>query len=107
MISRETQGLDLEYDQVVFMVVGGTRKNAKMLTEDGNLVVFESLWHAGPLVYDLEALGIAARMVMMPLEGFFCLAQGMDLGLWVLRHDGTLTSIDDIIHRYPSCSDAG
>jgi hypothetical protein len=89
--------LELEYDQDLFMVIGGEGKDAKMLTEDDNLVVFESLWHAGPLVHDLQTLGITARMVTMPLEGLYCLAEGMDLGLWVLRHDGTVTSVDEII----------
>ncbi len=89
--------LELEVNQDLFMVVGGEGKDTKMLTEDGNLVVFESLWHAGPLVHDLKTLGIAAQTVTMPLEGLYGLAQGMDLGLWVLRHDGTFTSVDEII----------
>jgi len=36
-------------------------------------------------------------MVTMPMDGFYYLAAGLDMGLWVLRHDGTVTSIDDII----------
>jgi hypothetical protein len=67
-----------------------------MVTKDDNLVVFESLLHAGPLAHDLQALGIVSRTVMMPLDGLYFLAEGMDLGLWVLRHDGTITSIDEI-----------
>jgi hypothetical protein len=48
--------VELEYGQKTFMVVGGREKNTRMLIEDGNPVVFESLWHAGPLVHDLQAL---------------------------------------------------
>ena len=68
-----------------------------MLTERGSLLAFESLWHAGPLVHDLEALGVSAHTVLMHLEGLFYLAEGMDLGLWILRHDGTILSTDDLV----------
>lgn len=88
---------ELTYDQEVFMVIGGKGADNKLLIEDENLVVFESLWHAGPLVQDLHALGIDARMVSMPLYGLYSLTRGMELGLWVLRHDGTVTSVDKII----------
>lgn len=96
-MGKSDEPVELEYSQKTFMVVGGQEKNAKMLIEDGNLVVFESLWHAGPLVHDLQGLGIAAQVVPMPLYALYHLAQGMALGLWVLRHDGTVTSIDQII----------
>jgi hypothetical protein len=96
MEARERHGVDLEYDQKLFMMVGGEGKDAKLLTTDDNLVVFESLWHAGPLVHDLQALGITACMVTMPLDGLYFLAEGMDLGLWVLRHDGTITPVDAV-----------
>jgi len=89
--------IDLAWDQDLFLVVGGKEQKNKMLTEDGNLVVFESLWHAGPLVQDLKELGVAARMVPMRLDALYYLAEGMNLGLWVLRHDGTVTSVDEII----------
>jgi len=94
---ESTGQAEMTYDQEVFMVVGGKGKDSKMLIESDNLVVFESLWHAGPMVQDLHKLGIAARMVSMPLYSFYCLAEGMKLGLWVLRHDGTITSVDKII----------
>jgi hypothetical protein len=97
MVARSRQRLDLEYDQTLYMVIGGEKNESRMLTEKGNLVVFESLWHAGPLVHELEALGIPARMISMHLEGLYCLAEGMDLGLWVLRHDGIVTSVDEIV----------
>ncbi|MGD9100599.1 MAG: hypothetical protein PVF45_08960 [Anaerolineae bacterium] len=89
--------VELKYDQKVFMVLGGEGKQAKMLIEDDNLVVFESLWHAGPLVHDLQALGIAARVVPMPLYALHYMSRGLDLGLWVIRHDGTITSIKEIV----------
>ena len=95
--SESTGRAELKYDQEVFMVVGGQGANAKMLTEDDNLVVFESLWHAGPLIHDLQALGIAARVVPMLLYALYYLAKGLNLGLWVMRHDGTITSIEEII----------
>jgi hypothetical protein len=88
---------ELEYSQKTFMVVGGREKNSKMLIEDGNLVVFESLWHAGPLVHDLQALGFAAQIVPMPLYALYQLAQGMALGLWILRHDGTIVSVEKVV----------
>ena len=97
MTKKRSERIDLAYDQTIYLVVGGEREEARMLTEGGNLVAFESLWHAGPLVHDLEELGMSARTVCMHLEGLFCLAEGMDLGLWILRHDGTIVSIDDII----------
>jgi hypothetical protein len=97
MEGRNNLRLELEYDQTLYLVVGGKEQDSKMLKEDGNLVVFESLWHAGPLVQDLKTLGIKTRMVPMRLDALYCLASGMDLGLWVLRHDGTVTSVDDII----------
>jgi len=94
----QSDGLvELEYSQKTFMVIGGEEKNTKMLIEDDNLVVFESLWHAGSLVHDLHELGIAAQVVPMPLYALHHLARGMNLGLWVLRHDGTVTSIEEII----------
>jgi hypothetical protein len=97
MEAFNAQRLKLEHDQTLYLVVGGKEHDSKMLEQDGNLVVFESLWHAGPLVQDLKALGIRVRMVPMRLDALYCLAQGMDLGLWVLRHDGTVTSVDEII----------
>ena len=97
METRDNQSVELEHDQKLFVVVGGEGKDTQMLTEDDNLVVFESLWHAGPLVHDLQALGITACMVTMPLDGLYFLAEGMDLGLWVLRHDGSINSVDEII----------
>jgi hypothetical protein len=99
MSNADAGRVELEYDQEVFIVVGGKDQQRKMLTEDGNLVVFESLWHAGPLTQDLQALGIGCRLVTMPLYALYCLAEGMKLGLWVLRHDGTVTSVDEI--RFP------
>jgi hypothetical protein len=97
MESGNTGPVELKYDQKVFMVVGGGEKNTKMLIEDGNLVVFESLWHVGPLVHDLQALGITARVVPMLLHALYYLAKGLNLGLWVLRHDGTVTPIEEIV----------
>jgi hypothetical protein len=97
MESRSTELTGLKYNQQVFMVVGGEGKQAKMLTEDDNLVVFESLWHAGPLVHDLQALGISARAVPMLLCALYYLAEGLELGLWVLRCDGTITAIEEIV----------
>lgn len=96
--SEDRGQLELTYHQELFVVVGGKHQDARMLTEDDNLVVFESLWHAGSLVHDLEALGRTARMVAMPLDVLYHLAAGMDLGLWVLRHDGTIRSVDDIVY---------
>jgi hypothetical protein len=89
--------VELEYDQEVFMVVGGDGEHEKILIEDGNLVVFESLWHVGPLVHDLRALGIVARVVPMLLYALYCLAKGLGLGLWVMRYDGTITSVEEIV----------
>ena len=97
MENENTGPVELEYDQEVFMVIGRKGERAKMLIEDDHLVVFESLWHAGPLVHDLHTLGIAAQVVPMLLYALYCLARGMNLGLWVLRHDGTVTSIENII----------
>ena len=97
MTTEDTQRIELEPWQELFIVVGGEGEEAQILTEGDNLVVFESLWHAGPLVHDLQAMGITARTVAMTLEGLYCLARGMDLGLWVLRHDGTINSIEEII----------
>ena len=94
---RSNDHVELTYDQEVFMVIGGEEADNKLLTEDENLVVFESLWHAGPLIQDLHELGIDAHMVSMPLLGLYSIAQGMELGLWVLRYDGTVMSIDGII----------
>ena len=96
MEHRSTAPIALEFDQQVFMLVGGEGKRAKMLIEKDNLVVFESLWHAGPLAHDLRALGVVAQVFPMMLCGLFWLAKGRNLGLWVLRHDGTITSIDEI-----------
>jgi hypothetical protein len=89
--------VELEYSQKTFMVVGGREENTRMLIEDGNLVVFESLWHAGPLVHDLQELGFAAQIVPMPLHALYHLARGMALGLWVLRHDGTIASVEGVV----------
>jgi hypothetical protein len=97
LVMRSNDQVELTYDQEVFVVIGGEEADNKLLTEDENLVVFESLWHAGPLVQDLHELGIDAQMVSMPLFGLYSMAQGMELGLWVLRHDGTITSIDEIV----------
>ena len=88
---------ELKHDQQVFMVLGGNGEHDKMLVEGGNLVVFESLWHAGPLVRDLQALGISARMVPMMLRTLYHLARNRDLGLWVMRHDGTITAIERLV----------
>mgnify|MGYP006288271265 FL=1 len=95
--SEESAKLDLAYDQDLFLVVGGEGEDAQMLTEDDHLVVFESLWHAGPLIHELRDLGVPAHMVMMPLDGFYYLAEGLDMDLWVLRHDGTVASVDGIV----------
>ena len=92
-----SEPMDLAYDQEVYLVIRGEREDVRMLTKGGHLMAFESLWHAGPVVHDLMALGMSARMVGMHLLGLFCLAEGMDLGLWVIRHDGTVISIDDIL----------
>ena len=89
--------LDLESEQELFLVVGGEGEDARMLTEDDNLVVLESLWHAGPLVHNLHDLGIQSQIVRMSLEAFYYLAEGLDMGLWVLHHDGTVTAIEDIV----------
>jgi len=99
MSSRDAGNIKLEYDQELFMVVGGKNQQDKMLTESGNLIVFESLWHAGPLAQELRALETGCRLVKMQLHALYCLAEGMELGLWVLRHDGTVASIDEI--RFP------
>ena len=88
--------LELECHQDVFLVLGGQRQDPAMLTKDGNLIALESLWHAGSLVHDLHSLGGKGRMVTMRLDILYYLAEGMDLGLWVLRHDGTILSVDDI-----------
>ena len=88
---------ELTCNQKVFIVVGGQGKHARMLTEDGNVVVFESLWHAGPLVQELCELGFDANLVPMRLYSLYYLLQGMRLGLWVVRHNGTVTSVEDII----------
>jgi hypothetical protein len=100
MESGVADRIELKYDQNVFMVLGGEGKHAKMLVEDDNLVVFESLWHAGPLVYDLRALGIAAQVMPMLLYALHYMARSMNLGLWIIRHDGTITSIREIV--FPS-----
>jgi hypothetical protein len=92
--------VELKYDQNVFMVLGGEGEHAKMLVEDDNLVVFESLWHAGPLVHDLQELGIVAQVMPMLLYALHYMARSMNLGLWVIRHDGTITSIKEIV--FPS-----
>jgi len=97
MESVSTGRVELKYNQEVFMVIGGQAEEAKMLTEDDNLVVFESLWHAGPLVHELRALGISASLVPMLLYALYALADGLNLGLWVMRHDGTITFIEDIV----------
>ncbi|HDQ70795.1 MAG TPA: hypothetical protein ENN19_01720 [Chloroflexi bacterium] len=88
---------ELKYDQKVFMVIGGQGERSQMLIEDDNLIVFESLWHAGPLVHDLQTLGFTARAVPMLLYALYSLAQGMDLGLWVMRHDGTIMAVEEIV----------
>lgn len=95
--SESTSPVALKYDQQMFLVVGGEGKRAKMLIENDHLVVFESLWHAGPLAHDLRALGIVSQVVPMMLCALFWLAKGRNLGLWVLRHDSTITSIDEIV----------
>ncbi len=97
MKDGNTHQTKLEYNQEVFMVVGGQGEDAKMLKEDDNLVVFESLWHAGPLVHELQTLGIHASIVPMTICAIYTLADSIDLGLWVLRHNGTITSIEEII----------
>ncbi len=88
--------LELECHQDVFLVLGEQRQDPAMLITDGNLIAFESLWHAGSLIHDLHSLGGIGRMVTMRLDILYYLAEGMDLGLWVLRHDGTILSVDDI-----------
>jgi hypothetical protein len=94
----ESAGLaELKYDQNVFLVIGGDGEHERMLIEDDNLVVFESLWHVGPLVHDLQILGIVARVVPMLLYALYYLAEGLNLGLWVLRYDGTITSVEEIV----------
>jgi hypothetical protein len=97
MESASIGRVELKYDQQVFMVLGGNGEQEKMLIENGNLVVFESLWHVGPLVHDLQVLGIFTRVAPMQLYTLYLMAEGLDLGLWVLRHDGTVTSIEEII----------
>jgi hypothetical protein len=97
MESGSTGLTELKYDQKVFMVVGGEGKRAKLLVEDDNLVVFESLWHVGSLVHDLQVLGIIVRVVPMLLYALYYLAEGLNLGLWVMRYDGTITSIEEIV----------
>jgi hypothetical protein len=97
MKTDDTRRLDLEPWQKLFIVVGGEGADARMMTDGDNLVAFESILHAGSLVHDLETIGITARTVTMPLEGLYYLSEGMDLGLWVLRHDGTINSIEEII----------
>ena len=90
--------LELECHQEMFLVMGGKQQDPKMFTKDGYLIAFESLWHAGSLIHDLHALGCASHMVTMPLYILYYLAEGMDLGLWVLRHDGAIRSIEDIVY---------
>lgn len=95
-IKTSAGGVGFAHAQDPFVVVGAEGENDRLLTEVHNLLVFESLRRAGPLVQDLQEQGIAARMTTMTLCGFYYLAQGLETALWVLRHDGTLTTIDDI-----------
>jgi hypothetical protein len=97
MENANTRPLELTYDQEVFLVIGGEGEHAEMLVENDNLVIFESLWHAGPLVRNLQALGITAQVIPMMLYALYCLARALNLGLWVLRYDGTIASIDEIV----------
>ncbi len=96
--SNRTQA-ELECQQELFLVVAGKGQSAKITRDDEHLIVFESLWHAGSLMHELQALGRTARTVTMPLEAAYYLAQGMDLRLWLLRHDGTVMSVGGIASR--------
>jgi hypothetical protein len=97
MEDGSTDRAELSYNQEVFLVIEGEGENAQMLTEDGNLVVFESLWHAGPLVHELQGLGMMASIVPMVIWTLYTLTDSLDLGLWVVRHDGAVTSIEEIV----------
>lgn len=80
------------------MVVRGTGHEARLMADQDTLLAFESLWHAGSLAHELRSSGTAARTVSLPLDGLHHLARGMDRDLWILRHDGTIVSVDDIAY---------
>jgi hypothetical protein len=41
-------------------------------------------------------MGIVTHVVQMLLYALYLLAEGLDLGLWVLGHDGTIASIEEV-----------
>ena len=84
-------------DQEVCREIRDESTDGRLLFEDDHLVVLESLWHAGPWAHDLQALRITARAVKMPLYEWTCLTEGIGLSLCVLRHNGTVPSIDEIV----------
>ena len=101
-MSREDSGrtrVEMGCEQELFLVIAGKGQMATITRDDDHLIAFESLWHAGSLVHELEALGRTARSVTIPLEAAYYLAKGMDLRLWLLRYDGTVLSVDDIAFR--------
>ncbi|MFW6115541.1 MAG: hypothetical protein ACOC7Y_00605 [Chloroflexota bacterium] len=90
--------IQLRCDQELLMVVRGQGREARLMANQNTLVAFESLWHAGSLVHELRASGAAARTVSMPVDGLHSLARGMDRDLWILRHDGSIVSVDDVVY---------
>lgn len=85
--------ISFELNQKAYMVVVGTGKKAQLPIHEDHLLVFESLFHAGPLAQGLGEQGVDARVIPLDLSTLCCLADGQQLKLWMTRYDGTLVSI--------------
>ena len=88
--------VSFEADQKAYMVVVGSGEKAQLLIHKNHLLVFESLFHAGPLAQVLGERGVDVHVIPMDLSILCCLADGQQLGLWMTRYDGTLVSIEEI-----------
>ncbi len=86
--------VSFELHQKAYMVVVGIGEKAQLPIHQDHLLVFESLFHAGPVAQKLGEHGITARVIPMALCALCYLAKGQNLGLWMTRYDGTLVSID-------------
>ena len=88
--------VSFELNQKAYMVVVGNGEKAQLPIHEDHLLVFESLFHAGPVAQALAERGVTAQVIPMDVSILCCLADGQQLGLWMRRYDGTLVSIDKI-----------
>ncbi len=96
---NDPTSIEFSYSQTAYMVVVGEGEHSQLPVKDGRLFAFESLFHAAPLADELVKKGVYAQVVPMAIGVLYCLANGQDTELLLMRHDGSFVAIDSLITR--------